>query len=258
MFAGCLPQLIAAAGECVLECSPKLVKLFSRSFPEVVVREAAQPDAGDRFDAQIALGSLPKYWRKSIAEFPGHRGYLHADAAKTASWRKRLNGIGQGLKIGISWRGGTEKTRGYMRSIPLRNWGEILRVPGAHFVDLQYTDCGDEVAAAASAFGVTIHQWDGVRDDIDETAALVAGLDLVISVCTTLIHLGGALGKPVWVLTPYSPEWRYGIRGETMPWYPSVRLFRQSRFGEWEPVIHDVAKSLRAQCETAGRGTASA
>ena len=85
-----------------------------------------------------------------------------------------------------------------------------------------------------------------------------AGLDLVISVCTTLIHLGGALGKPVWVLTPYSPEWRYGIRGERMPWYPSVRLFRQPGFGVWEPVMQGVAKSLRAQCESADRGDASA
>ena len=86
---------------------------------------------------------------------------------------------------------------------------------------------------------------------------VVTGLDLVISVCTTLIHLGGALGKPVWVLTPYSPEWRYGVRGETMPWYPTVRLFRQQRFGVWEPVIHDVAKSLRNQCGTVGQGAAS-
>ena len=257
MFAGCLPQLIATAGECVLECSPKLVKLFSRSFPLVAVREAAQSNAGEQFDAQIALGSLPKYWRTSIADFPDHHGYLRADAVKTEAWRERLEGLGRGLKVGISWRGGTEKTRGYMRSIPLRQWGEILQVPGAHFVDLQYTDCGEEVAAAAAAFGVTVHRWDGLREDIDETAALVAGLDIVISVCTTLIHLGGALGKPVWVLTPYSPEWRYGVRGETMPWYPTVRLFRQQRFGVWEPVIHDVAKSLRDQCGAVGQVAAS-
>jgi len=261
MFAACLPQLIASVDKCVVECSPKLVRLFSRSFPGAEVRAAATevPAGGeDRFDAQIALGSLPKVWRRSGADFPEHCGYLRADVAKAAAWRQRLDGLGKGLKVGISWRGGTDKTRAYMRSIPLQQWGAILQVPGVHFIDLQYTDCGDEVTAAASAHGVTIHRWQEPREDLDEAAALVESLDLVISVCTTLIHLGGALGKPVWVLTPYSPEWRYGIRGERMPWYPSVRLFRQPGFGVWEPVMQGVAKSLRAQCESADRGDASA
>ena len=255
MFASCLPQVIADVGKCVVECSPKLVTLFGRSFPQAEVRAAAQGQpagAAERFDAQIALGSLPKIWRTSLADFPVHRGYLRADVMKTVAWRQRLEALGPGLKVGISWRGGTDKTRAYMRSIPLQQWGEILQIRGTHFIDLQYTDCGDEVAAAASAHGVTIHRWQQPREDLDEAAALVESLDLVISVCTTLIHLAGALGKPVWVLTPYSPEWRYGIRGEKMPWYPSVRQFRQPAFGAWEPVIRGVAQSLRAQCVAAG------
>ena len=80
----------------------------------------------------------------------------------------------------------------------------------------------------------------------DQTAALVCALDLVVSVCTSLVHLGGALGRPVWVLAPVSPEWRYGFAGEAMPWYPSVRLFRQARYGEWEPVIAAAARELAA------------
>jgi ADP-heptose:LPS heptosyltransferase len=83
-----------------------------------------------------------------------------------------------------------------------------------------------------------------VRTDYEETAALVSALDLVISVCTAVIHLGGALGRPVWVMAPYSPEWRYGIAGEEMPWYPSVRVFRQAAFGEWDAVVERVAQSL--------------
>ena len=114
-----------------------------------------------------------------------------------------------------------------------------------HFVDLQYTDCAEEVAAAAAACGLRIHRWREVREDFEETAALVVALDLVVSVCTAVIHLGGALGRPVWVLAPHSPEWRYGIRGDAMPWYPSVRVFRQSSHGAWGPLIGDVAQSLR-------------
>ena len=82
--------------------------------------------------------------------------------------------------------------------------------------------------------------------DTDETAALVCALDVVVSVCTALVHLGGALGRPVWVLAPVSPEWRYGFSGEAMPWYPSVKLFRQADYADWAPVIGRVARELAA------------
>jgi hypothetical protein len=119
-----------------------------------------------------------------------------------------------------------------------------LRQTNAHFVDLQYTDCSAELAALRKGTGIQIHSWDTVRTDYEETAALVSALDLVISVCTAVIHLGGALGRPVWVMAPYSPEWRYGIAGQEMPWYPSVRVFRQAAFGEWDAVVEWVAQSL--------------
>jgi ADP-heptose:LPS heptosyltransferase len=109
---------------------------------------------------------------------------------------------------------------------------------------MQYTDCAAEIAMVERSIGVKVHRWQEPREDFEETAALVAALDLVVSVCTTVIHLAGALGKPVWVMTPFSPEWRYGYRGESMPWYPSARLFRQPAYGQWQPVISDVAQSL--------------
>ena len=87
--------------------------------------------------------------------------------------------------------------------------------------------------------------WPEVRADFEQTAALVGALDLVISVCTAVIHLGGALGRPVWVMAPFSPEWRYGIAGEEMPWYPSVRVFRQANYGEWDAVIDQASQALR-------------
>ena len=92
--------------------------------------------------------------------------------------------------------------------------------------------------------GTDVQHWPEAIDDYDETAALVCALDLVISVCTSLVHLCGALGRPVWVLAPRSPEWRYGIAGEAMPWYPSVRIVRQREYGRWDPVVEEVARRL--------------
>ena len=110
---------------------------------------------------------------------------------------------------------------------------------------MQYTDSGAELAALRESTGVQVHSWEEVRTDYEQTAALVTALDLVISVCTAVIHLGGALGRPVWVMAPFSPEWRYGIAGDEMPWYPSVRVYRQPAYGDWDAVIGEVARSLR-------------
>jgi hypothetical protein len=200
-------------------------------------------------DAQIAMGSIPRYRRNHRMDFPRHDGYLIADPERVAHWRRQLEALGSGLKVGISWYGGSHLSRRPVRSIPLAQWGPILSVAGVHFVDLQYSDCSDEINELASNSGFHIHRWQAVRNDYEDTAAMVSALDLVISVCTAVVHLGGALGKPVWVLAPFGPEWRYGIAGEEMPWYPSVTVFRQPRYGEWEPVLARVADELRRRTD---------
>ena len=251
MFASCIPDVVAAGAQCTIECTAKLETLFRRSFPTATVY-AAKPDkalppgvlaAG--VDAQIPMGSLPLYLRRSRADFPRHAGYLQADPQRVTAWRERLAALGPGLKIGISWQGGTHKSRRPVRSVPLEQWLPILRPKNVHFIDLQYTDCRAELDGLRAATGVAVHSWEEVRTDYEQTAALVTALDLVVSVCTAVIHLGGALGRPVWVMAPYSPEWRYGIAGQEMPWYPSVRVFRQPAYGEWGAVIDNVAQSLR-------------
>ena len=250
MFASCLPDIIATSRRCIVECSPKLETLFRRSFPTATViatapsRELSCGAFEGSVELQTAIGSLPRYLRRTMAEFPRHVGYLRADAERMRTWRERLSRLGTGLKVGISWQGGTDKTRRQIRSLAMDRWLPILRTPGAHFVSLQYTDCRAELSAIESGFGIKIHDWQEVRDDYEHTAALASVLDLVISVCTAVIHLGGALGRPVWIMTPYSPEWRYGISGESMPWYPSSRIFRQPAFGLWEPVVDQVSREL--------------
>lgn len=96
------------------------------------------------------------------------------------------------------------------------------------------------------ASGIDIVDWpEAIDGDYDETAALVSALDLVISVCTSVVHLTGALGRPAWVMTELVPEWRYGLRGSAMPWYPQVRLFRQVTQGDWDPVVAAIERELR-------------
>jgi hypothetical protein len=206
-----------------------------------VLDEAATAD----IDCEVPVGSLPLYFRRQVADFPRHRGYLQADCARVEYWKQRLASLGAGIKVGISWRGGSLQTRSPLRSIPLEQSLPILRAGGAQFVSLQYDASGNELDRFRTDCGIEVRHWPDAIADYDETAALVSALDLTISVCTAVIHLGGALGQPVWVMAPHSPEWRYGFAGETMPWYPSVRIFRQPAFGEWTPVVDKVAKLLR-------------
>ena len=113
-------------------------------------------------------------------------------------------------------------------------------------MSLQYDATDDELRTLSAAAGVTIHHWPDAIADYDETAALLCSLDLIVSVCTAVVHLGGALGRPVWVMAPFSPEWRYGLSQDVMPWYPSVRVFRQPGPYEWSPLIERVKNELAA------------
>jgi tetratricopeptide (TPR) repeat protein len=238
MFASLLPEVIARVGHCVVESDPRLRPLLARSFPAATVYATGQalPRAAD---AAIPAGSLPRFLRRQAGDFPRHAGYLRADARRVQACRERLSRLGAGLKVGLSWTGGVRETRRPVRSIPIEQLGPLLATPGVRFVSLQYTS---EAAQEAAAHGIA--HWPEVIADYEETAAMACAVDLVISVCTSLVHLGGALGRPVWVMAPYSPEWRYGFSGERMPWYPSVRIFRQPAYGEWQPVIDAVAGAL--------------
>ncbi len=111
-------------------------------------------------------------------------------------------------------------------------------------MSLQYDATDDEVRTLSAAAGVTIHHWPDAIADYDETAALLCGLDLIVSVCTAVVHLGGALGRPVWVMAPFSPEWRYGLNQDVMPWYPAVRVFRQPGPYQWPPLVERVKNEL--------------
>lgn len=250
MFASCFEEAIARAGRCIIECDPRLVTLFRRSFASACIEAEVRGDApawlarAQPDTCQIPMGSLPGFFRKCWEEFPRHTGYLRAAPERVAYWRAKLDALGPGPKIGLSWRGGIAATRRHLRSLALEEFLPLLRLP-AKFVSLQYGKCADDLNKLSREHGVTLPHWQDALDDYDETAALVCALDLVISVCTAVIHLAGALGKPVWVLVPAVAEWRYLDRGEMMPWYPSARLFRQTELGRWQDVIRQTGEHLQ-------------
>ena len=252
MFASCIPDVLAGASEVHIECEHRLAKLFARSFPAAKVLASdheVQPlwlDKDMEVDVFVRAGSLPRYLRKAARDFPSHTGYLRADETRVGHWRARLAALGPGLKIGVSWRGGTASTRASSRSLSLAALEPIFQTGGCEFVSLQYGDVRGEIAALHASDGITVHHWDEAIADYDETGALVCALDLVISVQTALIHLTGALGRPAWVMVPAVPEWRYGFTGEQMPWYPSIRLFRQEQPGAWHATLARIAGALSA------------
>lgn len=241
MFASLYGELARGVPQITLMCDTRLGGLFARSFPQFEVIGAPRDGWRGRIAGlsgiacQIAAGSLPRFFRKDAADFPAHRGYLAADPQKIASYRERLAALGPGLKIGVSWQGGLQRTGRSRRSLPLERLKSLLELPGTRWVSLQH---GNRALTPISEFP-------GVTDDLDELASLIQALDLVVSVCNTNVHLSGALGKEVLVMAPFVPEWRYGASGERMIWYPSARVFRQAAYGDWDSVIGRVADELR-------------
>jgi tetratricopeptide (TPR) repeat protein len=256
MFASCFDELIAAAGHCVLEVSKRLAPLFERSFPGATVCRRQldrEPDwaALPRIDVRIEAASVPRFLRRSREEFPRRGAYLRPDRARVAAWKERLAALGPRRKIGLAWTGGLPGTLRAARSLDLEGLRPLLEQSGAHFVALEYLDCSAEVEAFNGAGREHVLWWPEVRDSLEECTALVAALDLVVTVTTATAHIAGALGRPVWVLVPSVPSWRYLWQGETMPWYPTMRIFRGH--GSRDALLAGVRQALAAGWPAEGR-----
>lgn len=244
-FASCIHDLMKG-NKVIIECDKRLTGLFKRSFGCDVYGTRMQnginwPAKYD-IDASVAFGSLPRYFRNKDSDFDG-KPYLIADPERRLQWRSLLASLGPKLKVGIAWTGGLKNTGKQRRSLRICDLMPILR-QDATFISLQYKDC-PEIEAVEKEHGIKIHHWPHAMQtkDYDDTAALVAELDLVITVTQAVVHLAGGLGVPCWVLTPAAPMWRYRLEGTTMLWYDSVKLYRQKK--EWVHTVSDVAKDLR-------------
>lgn len=252
MFAGLISAAaLKAQAPVLIECAPRLVPLFERSFPEmqVVPRENPPQEAMlDEDSPHAPLGSLPALlWPKSRApEAPAP--YLRADPALVAQMRARLSALGSGRKVGIAWRGGHPAAK-RPRIVPAEAWRAFGDAGDCVLVCLQHGPVAGEISAIAQAAGHTVHLLEDVDPlrDMDSFAALVVALDAVVSVDNSTVHLAGALGVPTSVLLGRESDWRWGIDGVANPWYRSVMRFRQNATDDWsEPMRAAVAAAVHA------------
>jgi len=252
LHSSCLPDLMACGGRVVLECDRRIKPVFRRSFPGVqlverTLKKSMVPSiSSEPLDFQIASGSLPMHFRNSRDEFPIRDRYLLADNDNIAEWNSRLQQLGEGLKVGISWRGGKEAHSKGRKSTNLNQWLGLLSVPDVHFVNVQYGDCVEELADLKQNHDVVVHDWndsDALAEQ-DFFAAQLMALDLVISISNSTVHLAGSLGVPTWLLLTCACDWRWLAGTEETTWYSSVRQFEQEALNEWEPVFEKVKQEL--------------
>jgi Flp pilus assembly protein TadD len=251
MFASCIPDLVAQAGHCIIECAPRLAPLFARSFPTATVIGGERMEIGwllemPAIDVQVAMGSMMRFVRPAIDSFPPKAGYLRADPAQAEQWRARLALLGTGLKVGICWRSGLTAGERHRYYSELGEWGAIFALPGVHFVNLQYGDCAAELDEARSRFGVDIAAFDDLdlRDQIDASAALMAGLDLVISAPTAVLQTAGALGVAAFAINSERKPWNALGRSDFMPWHPATRIIEHDVSGDWNTQLAVAAQAV--------------
>lgn len=254
-FASMLPDAIRDCRKVIFSCDKKLEGLFRRSFPKAKVygtrkakaEDGVQWDAEDRtIEASLALGELGCLYRTTDESFTGEP-YLVADPERRLMWRT-LFAQKKKPVIGIAWTGGIEGTGRRFRTLKLTDLSSVLKSIDAHFVVLQYKDAArevDEFKRANPSVDIVQYGFATLTPDYDDTAALVAECDMVICIQTALAHLCGALGKECWVLLPKNSQWRYGTKGESMPFYQSLRVFRQRSLQDWFGPVGEITGLLR-------------
>ena len=232
-FARFVPALITRGARVVLQCQRELVSLLraTSGLAEVVVKGDALP----AFDWQIPLASLPLACGTTLATLQAPRFYLTADAGKATQWREKLSSLQRPL-AGVVWASRSEAADAVKKSLTIEALLPLLKAGSGHLVSLQTgVTAGGNEAQVLADYGVP--DLAALLHDFSDTAALIAELDLLITVDTAVAHLAGALGKPCWVLLQRNPDWRWMLARDDSPWYPSVRLFRQTRRGDWSPVV---------------------
>jgi tetratricopeptide (TPR) repeat protein len=247
LYAGMVPEICDRAGRIVLHVEPRLVSLFARSFPQVKVIGPSDLANVGPIDVQEPLPGLGKFARPNWASFPKReRGYLIADPARTAELRERLKDDGR-FVVGISWRSTNPKI-GREKSIGLRDFEPLLRMPGVRFVDLQYGDTLAERESLARELGIEVLHLDEIdnTNDIDGLASLIDACDAVVSVSNTNAHIAGALGKPTIVLMreKHGRIWYWFENREDSPWYPRVRVLSQEPGQAWADLVRAVPPEL--------------
>lgn len=242
-FSSMIPDLIRTGAKITLESERRLVPLFERSFPEVtcVAREEISSMDGA---FQIPAGSLGRFFRKTRGEFPENGTYLKADEAYARELRRKYKEEGSYL-VGVSWK---TRSAGRYRYEPLEKWGEILTLPGVRFISLQYGACDEDISRLKEVVNADLYHDTDIDPlkDMDGFASQVFAMDLVISIDNSTVVIASALGKPVWNLLPLnSAYYQWMEKGEKTPWYPTMRLFRQTKDFGWNDLCRTVRGALQ-------------
>jgi len=262
LFANVLPDLVERLGpdgKLLLAVEKRLVPLFQRAFPKAVVGPHATYEVSGRLNRVIPfiedagpidlwspMASLLREFRRSVEDFPAHRSFLAADPKRVAHWRKVLKQAPAGRKVGLLWKSAINADARHRYFAPFDGWAPVLAQQGVCFVNLQYGDCAEELAAAKRDFGVEIWSPPGIdlKQDLDEVAALCCAMDLVVGFANATLNIAAACGTPNFLISVPGAWTRLGT--ETMPWYPSTRVFLPPGFGEWEAVMGQVAEAVGA------------
>jgi len=236
-FARFAPLVADRGGRVLVQSLPELAGLFTglRGVEQVVPAYETVPP----FDLHCPLLSLGGFFCPDLSHIPSENPYLHPNPALVDQWRKKIEPYDGKLKVGLAWHGRQMIADGGNRSIPSPLLAPLAEVDGAIFFHVQPPD------PEAEAPPVPLIDWRADLRDFTQTAALLANLDLVISIDTAVAHLAGALGRPVWTLLLHYPDWRWLLDRQDSPWYPTMRLFRQPKEGDWERVIDQVVDQLK-------------
>jgi tetratricopeptide (TPR) repeat protein len=228
----------ARGGIAVVECPPALADLFRQveGVSEVFPMGSPRPS----FDLQVPLLSLPLVCGTTLETIPAAIPYLAAEAARQEAWRARLGADRSRLRVGLAWKGHAKNPGNALRSIPPEKLTPLLDLEGVDFYSLQK----DGGPAPAEIFDRRLIDLTANLRDFSDTAALIGELDLVISIDSAALHLAGAMGRPAWGLLRFAADWRYLEGREDSPWYPSLRLFRQPSYRDWDSVVAVVRREL--------------
>ncbi len=239
------PMLKERGARVIVECQPSLFALLSRSAGIDLLFPKGEPVPD--YDVHSPLLSLPGLFGTNLQSIPSTLPYLFADPDTIQRWRSTLS-LERGFRVGIHWQGSPQYNGDRQRSIPLRNFAPIAELPGIQLYSLQKNLGVEQLPVFTERYPVIdlAEQLDRDGAAFQDTAAAMINLDLVITSDTSIAHLAGGLGVPVWVPLSVSCDWRWLLEREDSPWYPTMRLFRQRRLGEWEPVFHRMAEQLES------------
>ncbi len=241
-FVRYLPMVKARGGTVILEARKPLYRLL-QCFPGIdeLVEASFDKKPDVKFDHHISLMDLPKIFATTLETIPAEVPYINCCSTKAELWRNKL--AGPDLKVGIVWAGSPSHANDQNRSCTMKYFAPLTKIHGVRLYGLQKGEAAEQIEELADE--MTITNLGNEFEDFTDTAAAIENLDLVISVDTSVLHLAGAMGKPVWALLSFAPEWRWMLDRRDSPWYPTMKLFRQKKWGQWEPVFQNVAEELR-------------